>query len=708
MTGAGISLDIGTQCEIESSRVLVKTTAGATSVMWCAFSDFAAGWKFQSTRFRSDGQEQAAWHDALERGSCPVPEFVYRRSGVSTRLMNVFWERTTMEMDSGTRIKTPDLVKPDRSRRRLFSLLASIAVGAVVFGLTLWVSQVVTTAEHDSAQVRFDASVNRVQTAIRNRMAAYEQVLRGGVALFNASVQVDRNEWMAYVATLDVAKTYPGIQGIGFSKRVLPVDRDQHIRQVRSQGFPDYTLWPEGERDVYTAIVFLEPFDFRNKRAFGYDMMSQSTRREAMERARDRGIAAVSGKVTLKQETNAEVQAGFLTYLPVYKAGMPVATVENRRTALFGYVYSPFRMNDLMRGILGQDELDVALTIHDGTEVSEQSLTYTSAETPQAAEFNETVLVQLSGRTWTLAIASLPNFESSLLFGKSRAILLAGGLIALLLIAVMWLIMNTRDRALGIAYTMTRSLRKTESDMRELNTGLEQRVAERTSQLDAVNKELESFAFSVSHDLRAPLRSMAGFCLALMEDYSDKLDETGLDYLERISAASKRMGRLIDDLLTLSRVTRIETKRSDINLSAIAESVAEDLKRSEPDRKVEFVIQPDVVAKGDEILLRTVLENLLGNSWKYSAKKPQATIEFGVEANGVAPAFFVRDNGAGFDMAHADKLFKPFQRLHGNAEFEGSGIGLASVANIVRRHGGKIWADAKPNDGAIMRFTLSI
>lgn len=613
-----------------------------------------------------------------------------------------------MEMDSGTRIKTPDLVKPDRSRRRLFSLLASIAVGAVVFGLTLWVSQVVTTAEHDSAQVRFDASVNRVQTAIRNRMAAYEQVLRGGVALFNASVQVDRNEWMAYVATLDVAKTYPGIQGIGFSKRVLPVDRDQHIRQVRSQGFPDYTLWPEGERDVYTAIVFLEPFDFRNKRAFGYDMMSQSTRREAMERARDRGIAAVSGKVTLKQETNAEVQAGFLTYLPVYKAGMPVATVENRRTALFGYVYSPFRMNDLMRGILGQDELDVALTIHDGTEVSEQSLTYTSAETPQAAEFNETVLVQLSGRTWTLAIASLPNFESSLLFGKSRAILLAGGLIALLLIAVMWLIMNTRDRALGIAYTMTRSLRKTESDMRELNTGLEQRVAERTSQLDAVNKELESFAFSVSHDLRAPLRSMAGFCLALMEDYSDKLDETGLDYLERISAASKRMGRLIDDLLTLSRVTRIETKRSDINLSAIAESVAEDLKRSEPDRKVKFVIQPGVVAKGDEILLRTVLENLLGNSWKYSAKKPQATIEFGVEANGVAPAFFVRDNGAGFDMAHADKLFKPFQRLHGNAEFEGSGIGLASVANIVRRHGGKIWADAKPNDGAIMRFTLSI
>lgn len=612
-----------------------------------------------------------------------------------------------MELQSGTRIKAMDTFKPGSSGRRLFSLLACLAVGAVVFGLTLWVSHVITTTESDNAKVRFDARVHRVQNAIRNRMAAYEQVLRGGVALFNASQQVDRHEWAAYVSSLRIDRTYPGIQGIGFAKRVLPAERDEHIRQVRAEGFPEYTLWPEGERDVYTSIVYLEPFDFRNKRAFGYDMMSQSTRRDAMERARDSGIAAVSGKVTLKQETDAEVQAGFLTYLPVYRTGLPVVTVENRRAALLGYVYSPFRMNDLMRGILGQDELDISLTIHDGTEATEEFLTYTSSEAAENALLNRSVTVQLSGRVWSLAIASLPKFDADLNPTKSSAILAAGSIIALLLMAVMWLIMNTRDRALGLAHTMTRSLRESEHDIRELNTGLEQRVAQRTSQLDAVNKELESFAFSVSHDLRAPLRGMAGFCQALIEDYSDKLDETGLDYLERISAASKRMGRLIDDLLTLSRVTRIEAKRVDVNLSVLAEAVAEDLKQSEPDRKVDFDIQSGVMAKGDEVLLRTVLENLIGNAWKYSSKKPHATIAFGVEANATAPVFFVRDNGAGFDMSHVDKLFKPFHRLHGEAQFEGSGIGLASVANIVRRHGGKIWADAKPDDGATMRFTLS-
>jgi light-regulated signal transduction histidine kinase (bacteriophytochrome)/HAMP domain-containing protein len=235
---------------------------------------------------------------------------------------------------------------------------------------------------------------------------------------------------------------------------------------------------------------------------------------------------------------------------------------------------------------------------------------------------------------------------------------------------------------------------------------LAETLKDRTSELDAVNKELETFAYSVSHDLRAPLRSMAGFCQALVEDYGEKLDETGQDYVRRISAASKRMGQLIDDLLMLSRVTRTEITRADIDLSELAAAIASQLRQGDSSRKVEFKIQPGVTAQGDEILLRTVLENLLGNAWKYSAKKPHATIEFGKAANGAEPTFFVRDNGAGFDMAHADKLFKPFQRLHGHREFEGTGIGLASVANIVRRHGGRIWAEAKPEAGATMRFTL--
>lgn len=232
-------------------------------------------------------------------------------------------------------------------------------------------------------------------------------------------------------------------------------------------------------------------------------------------------------------------------------------------------------------------------------------------------------------------------------------------------------------------------------------------VQAHAQQLDAVIKELESFAYSVSHDLRAPLRSMAGFCQALVEDYGPALDDTGRDYVQRISAASKRMGQLIDDLLTLSRVTRTEIRHTEVDLSEMAGIIAEQLHLSEPHRQVAFRIQPGMTAQGDEPLLRTVLENLIGNAWKYSSKKPNATIEFGRSANGAEPAYYVRDDGAGFDMAHADKLFQPFQRLHRASEFEGTGIGLASVANIIRRHGGRIWADSKLGAGTTMHFTVS-
>ena len=250
-------------------------------------------------------------------------------------------------------------------------------------------------------------------------------------------------------------------------------------------------------------------------------------------------------------------------------------------------------------------------------------------------------------------------------------------------------------------------LEQANRDLSEAKEHLEDRVQARTAELDAANQDLEAFAFSVSHDLRAPLRSMTGFSQALVEDYGEELDDTGKDYASRISAACNRMGNLIDDILTLSRVARAEIKRTEVDLSEIAECIAKQLREAEPKRAVQFKIQPNVTVQGDETLLRTALENLLGNAWKYSSKKPQAIIEFGMTANGSEPAIFVRDNGAGFDMAYADKLFKPFQRLHGSDEFEGTGIGLASTANIVRRHGGRIWADAKPDVGATMQFTLS-
>jgi signal transduction histidine kinase len=245
-----------------------------------------------------------------------------------------------------------------------------------------------------------------------------------------------------------------------------------------------------------------------------------------------------------------------------------------------------------------------------------------------------------------------------------------------------------------------------EAERRQLNAELEARVAERTSELQLALQELEAFSYSVSHDLRSPLRTIDGFVQAFLEDYGDRIDPVGQDYLQRTRAASQRMGLLIDGLLQLSRVTRSEMNREVVDLSAVARGVADELQRTQPGRHVTFTIQDGLTAAGDDQLLRVVLENLLGNAWKFTAKQSDARVEFEALKGEQDKVYVVRDNGAGFDMAYAGKLFGPFQRLHGRDEFDGTGIGLATVQRIVRRHGGQIWGEGVVDRGAVFYFTL--
>lgn len=292
---------------------------------------------------------------------------------------------------------------------------------------------------------------------------------------------------------------------------------------------------------------------------------------------------------------------------------------------------------------------------------------------------------------WTMiAFTSQAVLQADLAPLRQR--LMIATLVLLLLFAV----------ASGFLALYWEARRSAEEQMKALN----ERLARDNAELDALNKELESFSYSVSHDLRAPLRAIDGFSQALAEDYADRLDAEGHAYLTRVRQAAQRMGLLIDDLLSLARVTRTDVAREEVDLTDMAGKIMQELQRATPARHVESTIAPGLRAHADARLMRVALDNLLGNAWKFTGGRDPARIEFGIESVGGERAFYVRDNGAGFDMTYASKLFGAFQRLHDATRFPGTGVGLATVQRIIRKHGGRIWAQAKPNEGAVFYFTL--
>ncbi len=278
-----------------------------------------------------------------------------------------------------------------------------------------------------------------------------------------------------------------------------------------------------------------------------------------------------------------------------------------------------------------------------------------------------------------------------------------------------WLFVLASSVLLYVLLTLTQrrtdaalqALSEREAEIRRMNAELERRVAERTAQLEATNRELESFAYAVSHDLRAPLRSMSGFSQLLMESPPDALDEKSRHYLQRINDASRRMSALIEDLLGLSRISRTELAPRTIDFSHLIEEAVATVRERYPNHSVDLSIEPGMTVHGDPRLLKIAMENLIDNAWKYTTRTPGAKVSIGSQTEPTGRTFYVRDNGVGFDMAYAGKLFGPFQRLHADSQYPGTGIGLVTVQRILARHGGRIWAQAEPDRGATFYFTLS-
>lgn len=325
------------------------------------------------------------------------------------------------------------------------------------------------------AHVRFTFECTDIVTRVMARLDTHRQILLGGVALFDASDSVSRDEWHRYANRMAINENLNGIQGLGYAVRLDPTDLPDHIRRVRRDGYPEYTVWPAGDRGLYSAIQYLEPFDVRNQRAFGFDMYSEPTRREAMSRARDGQQAALSGKVTLVQEGRTDVQAGTLMYLPVYRKGSALNTVAQRRDALVGWVYSPFRMANLMRGIIPEGaQSQVHLRVFDGTERLPSRLLYDSD--PQEADpdhirhglFHFVQQMDFNGRIWSMDFTFDPEPGRGVDYSEYRLALMAGIFSSILAFLLILALSNTRRRAQRLADEATAELRESETKLRTL------------------------------------------------------------------------------------------------------------------------------------------------------------------------------------------------------------------------------------------------
>ena len=343
------------------------------------------------------------------------------------------------------------------SPRAAMWLRLSLSLPWLILAVSLFTTYYLWQAAQSEAkgllQNDFDFRVHDAGSRTKQRMLAYEQVLRGAQGLFASSRSVERGEFHAYNDKLHLDQNYPGIQGVGFAQIVPPAGKDKFISTIRQQGFPTFTIWPEGKRDLFTAVIYLEPFSGRNLRPFGYDMYTEPVRRAAMEQARDTDEAALSGRIKLVAETSGQLQAGFKMYLPVYKNGMPHDTLAERRANLLGWVYGLFRMNDLMQGILGEHAHDIDIEIFDGEKLSSETQIYDDDRIPRVTKktvsrFQSIKKLEIAGYTWTMAISSLPGFEARQDKRKPQLIAAAGIGASLVLALLAWLLLRIQRRTM--------------------------------------------------------------------------------------------------------------------------------------------------------------------------------------------------------------------------------------------------------------------
>lgn len=664
-----------------------------------------------------------------------------------------------------------------------------------------WTEQVTV----DLTQHTLEERALRSERAITARLVACEAVLHAAAGFIDNAWPITEEEWYRFVRPLRESSVAPGVQGFGFG-----IVSEQH-----------------------SPILFLEPHDARNKRALGFDMASESRRRAAMDRARDAGGASLSAKLTLVQEIDRETQPGFLMFVPVYARDVPTATVEDRRRALIGFVFSPFRAWDFLGNVFEYGPQDVRIDVYDGARTLPNMKLYArGTTTDELRRVSRTHRFFVIGHEWTLQVTATPtlleknqkipgwsvwvagmaatSLLSCLVFAVARsrqvlrervvaderlieqqqdaATMLEHSLVAFIAVDIHDRILewnreatNTfgwaRHEVLGrrladtivpeslreahiaaikhfhsrehtllgrrvdvpavrrdgaeliVALSVTAVERRGETvffasvrditarvkqqeQLRQLNATLEQRVSERTQELELAHqdlqiayRDLEAFSRSVSHDLRAPLRAIHGYAGFLMQNGGTSLPPEIARDVDAISRTARHMNVILDNLLRLASVTQSELKPEEFSLGDLVRQVVEEL-----DPRPEVRVHVDYEQLGcvcaDPGLLALALRNLIGNAMKFSATQPQPEIRIGALEMEGERVYFVRDNGVGFDPKYVDRLFGAFQRLHSVQQFEGTGLGLTIVKSVIDKNRGRVWAESSAGVGATFYFAL--
>ncbi len=543
-------------------------------------------------------------------------------------------------------------------------------------------------------QVEFEARTLITLNLVVLRMAAYQQVLRGLSGLFAASVSVERDEFRDYVAAQQLAEHYPGIQGLSFNQLVPRSAREKHIAAIRTEGYPEYRIWPEGDREIYAPVLYIEPFSARNTQAIGYDVYAEPVRRMAMEQSFEADSGVVTGKVTLVQDAGT----GVLMYVPVYRTGASAGTPAERRAGMLGWIAGVFRMEDMMGSMLGASSAELDVEIYDGTKPSVETLLYDDDKVLRlggqgGAIFGSVRRISFGGRIWTLQFSSLPAFEARMGKDKAQFIVVAGLVTSLLLAMLAYLLVRGRANLAATVLLRTRELEKAKLD------------AEQASQAKS------SFLATMSHEIRTPMNGVIGMVDVLRQS---PLGSSQVEMVDLIRESAYALLNIIEDILDFSRIEagRIEIECARVSVPNLLRDVCRLLEHLRTKKGVELSLFMDSAIPaelmGDSLRLRQVLINIINNAIKFSGGQQRTgrvsvrAVLLNCDRERVTVEFKVTDNGIGMDDETRARIFTSFTQadVSTTRTFGGTGLGLAISRHLVRLMGGDIVVQSVLGEGA--------